>query len=157
MVAERDNQRVTKERNSALILLANARVWASEGWQVSITDADGKEFDPAAFENWLGPLEASPLQPIHAAPFEEPQESQSAPPEAELPVEASENSDMAEDAEHVETQELEAQELEAQQLEAQQLETEEPLSEELDSEENYESLDALESALEDQGFSDSLA
>jgi hypothetical protein len=81
MVAERDNQRVTKERTSALILLANARVWASEGWQVSITDADGKELDAAGFENWLGPIEASPLQPLHTAPLE-------APHEADLPAEA---------------------------------------------------------------------
>ena len=43
MVAERDDHKVTKERTSALILLANARVWASEGWQVVITDADGKQ------------------------------------------------------------------------------------------------------------------
>jgi hypothetical protein len=142
LVAERDNQRVTKERTSALILVANARVWASEGWQVSITDSDGKEFDPASFEHWLGPLEASPLQPVNAASSEEPQETQSAP-EAELPIEASEKSDTAEEAEHIEPQELETQGLEIQDLE----------SEELESEENYESLDALESALEGQGFS----
>ena len=142
LVAERDNQRVTKERTSALILVANARVWASEGWQVSITDSDGREFDPASFEHWLGPLEASPLQPVNAAPSEEPQETQSAP-EAELPIEASEKSDTAEEAEHIEPQELETQGLEIQELE----------SEELESEENYESLDALESALEGQGFS----
>ena len=67
MVAERDNQKVTKERTSALILLANARVWASEGWQVVITDADGKQLDPAGFEQWLAPVDASPLQPVNAA------------------------------------------------------------------------------------------
>ena len=65
MVAERDNQKVTKERTSALILLANARVWASEGWQVVITDADGKQLDPAGFEQWLAPVEASPLPPVN--------------------------------------------------------------------------------------------
>jgi hypothetical protein len=70
MVAERNNQKVTKARTSALILLANARVWASEGWQVSITDGDGKALDSASFENWLGPIEASPLQPVNAAPLE---------------------------------------------------------------------------------------
>src|SRR6266436_7077068 len=67
MVAERDNQKVTKERTSALILLANARVWASEGWQVVITDADGKQLDPAGFENWLTPVESSPLQPENSS------------------------------------------------------------------------------------------
>jgi hypothetical protein len=73
MVAERDNQTVKKERSSALILLANARVWASEGWQVSITDADGKEFDPTLIENWLSPETSSPLQPLASSlPQDEP-------------------------------------------------------------------------------------
>jgi hypothetical protein len=38
-------------------------VWASEGWQVTITDADGKEFDPAGFENVVA--EVNPLL-LHA-------------------------------------------------------------------------------------------
>ena len=59
MVAARENQTIRNERTSALITLANARVWASEGWQVTITDADGKEFDPAGFENVVA--EATPL------------------------------------------------------------------------------------------------
>jgi hypothetical protein len=58
MVAARENQTISNERSSALITLANARVWASEGWQVTITDADGKEFDPAGFEGVLA--ETSP-------------------------------------------------------------------------------------------------
>jgi hypothetical protein len=70
MVAERDDHKVTKERTSALILLANARVWASEGWQVMITDADGKQLDPAGFENWLTPVESSPLQPDTSSALE---------------------------------------------------------------------------------------
>ena len=70
MVAERDNQRVTKERTSALISLANARIWASEGWQVSITDGDGKELDSASFENWLTPVDSSPLQPVNSSPIQ---------------------------------------------------------------------------------------
>jgi hypothetical protein len=70
MVAERDDHKVTKERTSALILLANARVWASEGWQVVITDADGKQLDPASFENWLTPVESSPLQPENSSALE---------------------------------------------------------------------------------------
>jgi hypothetical protein len=71
MVAERGDQKVTKERTSALILLANARVWTSEGWQVVITDADGKQLDPASFENWLTPVESSPLQPENSSSLEE--------------------------------------------------------------------------------------
>ena len=58
MVAARENQTIRNERTSALITLANARVWASEGWQVTITDAYGKEFDPAGFEGVLA--ETSP-------------------------------------------------------------------------------------------------
>jgi hypothetical protein len=58
MVAARENQTIRNERSSALITLANARVWASEGWQVTITDADGKEFDPSGFEGVLA--ETSP-------------------------------------------------------------------------------------------------
>jgi hypothetical protein len=53
MVAERENDIVRNERNSALIVLASARVWASGGWRVTITAADGKEFDPAEFEKLL--------------------------------------------------------------------------------------------------------
>lgn len=62
MVAERENHTIRKERQSALIVLANARVWESEGWQVTITDATGKEFDPAGFENVLAQANASSLQ-----------------------------------------------------------------------------------------------
>ena len=50
MIAERNNQKVRKERESALIVLANARVMQSEGWQVVILDGDGRDFDPRAFE-----------------------------------------------------------------------------------------------------------
>ncbi len=74
MVAERENQTIRNERTSALITLANARVWASEGWQVTITDADGKEFDPAGFETVVAEVNPSLLQamqvpasPEHAA------------------------------------------------------------------------------------------
>src|ERR1700755_417291 len=69
MVAERDDQRVIKERSSALIVLANARVWESEGWQVMITDGEGKEFDPAGFEKLLGPgYTWSPQEPLPPSP-----------------------------------------------------------------------------------------
>jgi hypothetical protein len=50
MIAERDNETVKVERNSSLIIVAKARVWASEGWQVVITDADGKSYAPADFD-----------------------------------------------------------------------------------------------------------
>src|SRR5215475_1957722 len=69
MVAERENQTIKKQRASALIMLANARVWESEGWRVMITDTDGKEFNPAAFAEFLGPgFSWSPQQPLSVAP-----------------------------------------------------------------------------------------
>jgi len=65
MVAEREDDIVRKERNSALVVLASARVWASEGWRVTITAADGKEFDPAGFEKLLEQTYSMSFQAIH--------------------------------------------------------------------------------------------
>ena len=53
MVAERDNETVKIEKASSLIIVAKARIWASEGWQVVITDADGKSWAPAEFDQLL--------------------------------------------------------------------------------------------------------
>jgi hypothetical protein len=53
MIAERDNETVKIERESSLIIAAKARVWASEGWQVVITDEDGKSYAPAEFDRLL--------------------------------------------------------------------------------------------------------
>jgi hypothetical protein len=53
MVAERDNETVRVERQSLLIIVAKARIWASEGWKVVITDADGKSYEPAEFDQLL--------------------------------------------------------------------------------------------------------
>ena len=53
MVAERDGSTVKVERESPLIMVAKARVWASEGWQVVITDADGKSYEASEFEGLL--------------------------------------------------------------------------------------------------------
>src|SRR5258708_4281249 len=107
------------------------------------TQREGKALDSAGFENWLGPMEASPLQPVHAAPLEAPQENHPSA-EAELPAEDSDVSYQAEEPEDAEAEELGLQEVESDELE----------SEELESEDHYESLDALESALEDQDFSE---
>lgn len=49
MVATRDSETIRKTRQSAMIVLASARVWQSEGWQVTITDSDGNEFDTSGF------------------------------------------------------------------------------------------------------------
>ncbi len=50
MIAERDNTTVKVERQSLLLIVAKAKVWVSEGWQVVITDAEGKTYAPADFE-----------------------------------------------------------------------------------------------------------
>jgi hypothetical protein len=51
IVAERENQKLQSERASVLIAIAKARVWASEGWQVVVTDGSGAVFTPAQFDD----------------------------------------------------------------------------------------------------------
>ncbi len=53
MIAERDGSTVSVERESSLIMVAKARIWVSEGWQVVITDADGKSYAASEFEGLL--------------------------------------------------------------------------------------------------------
>jgi hypothetical protein len=53
MIAERDNETVKIERQSSLLIVAKARVWASEGWHVVITGPDGKTFAPCEFDRLL--------------------------------------------------------------------------------------------------------
>ena len=50
MVAERDNAKVRVERESRLLIFAKAKVWASEGWDVVVTDSEGKTYEPSEFE-----------------------------------------------------------------------------------------------------------
>jgi len=50
MTAERDNEKVNVERESRLLIVAKARVWASEGWSVVVTDGEGKSYGPAEFD-----------------------------------------------------------------------------------------------------------
>jgi hypothetical protein len=40
IVAERESETVRMKRNSSLIAIAKARVWASEGWSVTIVVGD---------------------------------------------------------------------------------------------------------------------
>ena len=40
IVAERNSETVRMKRNSSLIAIAKARVWASEGWKVTIVIMD---------------------------------------------------------------------------------------------------------------------
>ncbi len=43
IVAERDNETVRMDRMSSLMAVAKARVWASEGWDVTIIVRDEDE------------------------------------------------------------------------------------------------------------------
>ena len=52
IVAERENETVRMDRMSSLIAMAKARVWASEGWDVTIIVRD---------EEKLPPVESKPL------------------------------------------------------------------------------------------------
>jgi hypothetical protein len=67
MIAERDDQTITRERSSSYIVLANARILASEGWQVKITDGDGKQFGPAEFEDFVSAKHKTPVRAIAEA------------------------------------------------------------------------------------------
>jgi hypothetical protein len=53
MIAERDNETVKVERESSFVIVAKARIWASEGWEVVVTDSDGKSYAPAEFDDLL--------------------------------------------------------------------------------------------------------
>jgi hypothetical protein len=43
IVAERENETVRMDRMSSLMAMAKARVWASEGWEVTIIVRDEDE------------------------------------------------------------------------------------------------------------------
>lgn len=66
MTAERDNETTKSEIGSLLIAVAKARIWASEGWKVILTDGEGQSFPPSEFEAMLSRLSPSfgPMVPI---------------------------------------------------------------------------------------------
>jgi hypothetical protein len=43
IVAERGNETVRMDRSSSLMAVAKARVWASEGWEVTISVSDPEQ------------------------------------------------------------------------------------------------------------------
>jgi hypothetical protein len=53
IVAERENETVRMDRMSSLMALAKARVWASEGWDVTIIVRDEDELAPAPTDRLL--------------------------------------------------------------------------------------------------------
>ena len=50
IVGTKEDQTVRSERESLLIAAAKARVWSRAGWQVVVTDSEGKTLDPTGFE-----------------------------------------------------------------------------------------------------------
>ena len=50
IVATKEDETMRWTRQSLLIAAAKARVWASEGWHVVVTDGEGRTLDPADFE-----------------------------------------------------------------------------------------------------------
>ena len=50
IVAERGNETVRMDRTSSLMAVAKARVWASEGWHVTIIVQDQDQLDYANTE-----------------------------------------------------------------------------------------------------------
>jgi hypothetical protein len=50
IVATKEDQTMRSVRQSLLIATAKARVWASEGWEVVVTDGEERTLDPADFE-----------------------------------------------------------------------------------------------------------
>jgi hypothetical protein len=50
IVARKDETIVRSERKSLLIAAAKARIWAEEGWDVSVTDSEGKQLDRAELD-----------------------------------------------------------------------------------------------------------
>jgi len=53
IVAERENETVKMHRNSELLAVAKARVWASEGWAVTIVVADESPIAPSEERRFL--------------------------------------------------------------------------------------------------------
>ena len=56
IVAERENETVRMDRMSSLMALAKARVWASEGWNVTIVVRDETAPTPADESLFAAPL-----------------------------------------------------------------------------------------------------
>ena len=53
IVAERENETVRMDRMSSLMAVAKARVWASEGWEVTIIVRDEDELAPVESDRLL--------------------------------------------------------------------------------------------------------
>ncbi|MEY9414173.1 hypothetical protein ABIF69_000615 [Bradyrhizobium japonicum] len=62
MVAERDNEKCSFARESRLLIVAKAKVWASEGWQVVITDRTARPtLRPNSISYWRRDRATGPM------------------------------------------------------------------------------------------------
>jgi hypothetical protein len=61
IVATKEDETMRWARQSLLIAAAKARVWASEGWQVVVTDGEERTLDPADLEKLFEPKQVSTL------------------------------------------------------------------------------------------------
>lgn len=68
MIARRENETVRSKRSSPLIAVSKARVWASEGWHVTIIDGDGKIFEQSRFDELWGDSDRGDGKPRTIAP-----------------------------------------------------------------------------------------
>jgi hypothetical protein len=102
MVAVRNNETFKTEKGSVYTALANARIWASEGWRVTITDAEGKQFGPDELAKRVSDMQRSPVKVVAVAETQtaptETAESEPEPAEGEAPETADAESAVAESA-----------------------------------------------------------
>ena len=64
IVATKEDQTMRSVRQSLLIAAAKARVWASEDWQVVVTDGEEKTLDPADIERLFGLRQCATASPV---------------------------------------------------------------------------------------------
>jgi hypothetical protein len=64
MVAQRNNETFKSEKGSVYTALANARIWASEGWRVTVTDAEGKQFGPDELAKRVSEMQRAPVKAV---------------------------------------------------------------------------------------------
>jgi len=73
IVATKEDQTMRSVRQSLLIAAAKARVWASEGWEVVVTDGEERTLDPADFEKLFEAKQALTLAHTDPQPLPEPE------------------------------------------------------------------------------------
>jgi len=64
IVATKEDQTMRSARQSLLIAAAKARVWASEGWEVVVTDGEERTLDPADFEKLFELRQCATVSPV---------------------------------------------------------------------------------------------